>query len=92
MIGIMELGANAVYAGMKRLDGIASEIATQPVQPVAATGQIAGQQTGTHSSTSKRDLNEPLVEQNQVTYTVQAGVKVIEVGNKMMGTVLNMFA
>jgi hypothetical protein len=87
MIDAMNEGANAVRMVMQRLNGIAHQIATQPVHSVDPIRQPVRQQTGTNNP-APGDLAKPLTELNEVTYAVRAGVVAVEAGNGTFKTLL----
>ncbi|MFO1371094.1 MAG: hypothetical protein U1F42_01435 [Candidatus Competibacteraceae bacterium] len=88
---VMHSGTMTIYAGMARLDSSAQEIARQSFTAPAST--VQGQPTAASQAASEaKDLTEPLIEQHQALYEVQAGAKVITTANKTLGTVLDMFA
>lgn len=80
MIGSISSGVSVIQSGMNRLEQSAATIArqsiTNPASPASTTG----------------DLIQPLIEQQQALYQVQAGVKVIQMHNNLVGSLFDMFA
>lgn len=84
-------GIASIQGGMARLDRSAQEIAHQSLSTVASDEQQT--ETGSSPSVSQtRDLTEPLVEQHQALYQVQAGAKMITTMNKALGSLFDAFA
>lgn len=84
-------GVASIQGGMARLDRSAQEIAHQSISTVTPDEQQTG--AGTSPSVSQaRDLTDPLIEQHQALYQVQAGAKVITTMNKALGSLFDAFA
>lgn len=91
----MYAGVTSIQTGMKGLANSAQEIASRTVRPdPAPTAAPAG---GTQAETTRpvpqaRSLAEPLIEQRQALYQAQAGVKVIETNQRILGSLLDALA
>ncbi|MDQ5909657.1 MAG: hypothetical protein QG599_1752 [Pseudomonadota bacterium] len=85
-MNVMSIGAATVHAGMEDLKQNAHKIAVQSIQPLNAVGEQAPGQN--QQQTPKADLIEPLVEQNEITYQVKAGVFTLQTANNMFNTLL----
>ncbi|HRD48020.1 MAG: hypothetical protein JNK95_01710 [Candidatus Competibacter sp.] len=80
MIDSISSGVSVIQAGMSRLEQSAQTIARQSITNPASPASTAG------------DLIQPLIEQQQALYQVQAGVKVIQTNNNLLGSLFDMFA
>lgn len=88
----MGSGARIIQIGMNRLESAAQDIAVQSIRPVDPIGQpSAGQSMAANRPVPQGNLVEPLVEQQRALYEARAGVKVIEVADKTLGALLNVF-
>ncbi|MBK8534199.1 MAG: hypothetical protein IPL59_03220 [Candidatus Competibacteraceae bacterium] len=80
MIGSVFSGIAVIQSGIKHLDQSAETIArqsmTDPASPASATG----------------DVIQPLIDQQQALYQVQAGVKVIQTNNNLLGSLFDALA
>ncbi|HRD66710.1 MAG TPA: hypothetical protein PKY50_11200 [Candidatus Competibacter sp.] len=87
-------GVTSIYSGVKLLESSAQTIARQSITSPDPTATSPGtQQTGTSGQVSSVwDMAEPLVDQRQALYQVQAGAKVISTTGKMLGSLLDVFA
>lgn len=81
MVGdALSAGAMIIQSGVHRLEGSAQAIARQA---------IADPATGAPPSIG---VIQPLIEQRLALYEVQAGAKVIQTANKVLGSLLDAFA
>ncbi|TVR62329.1 MAG: hypothetical protein EA420_09915 [Candidatus Competibacteraceae bacterium] len=92
----MNSGVMGIQTGMNQLANSAQEIASQAAirpDPAPAAAPAGGEQAETTRPVAQaRSLAEPLIEQQQALYQVQAGAKVVETTQETVGRLLNALA
>ncbi|UUY09815.1 hypothetical protein LRS11_07205 [Pseudomonas sp. J452] len=83
-------GLNAIQAGQRRVDQAATEIAsnTLPQAPVETPPQQVNPSPNSAANT-QADLAESLVALNVGKTEVQAGAKVVETADEVLGTLID---
>lgn len=77
----MSIGASAVHAGFDDL--------AKPARKIAAVSKVSEQlPSQNQQQTPQADLIEPLVDLNEITYQVKAGVFTLQTANNMFNTLL----
>ncbi|MCC8998697.1 MAG: hypothetical protein LM522_04245 [Candidatus Contendobacter sp.] len=80
MIGSVSSGITVIQSGMNRMNQSAEIIARQSMTDSASPASAAG------------DVIQPLIDQQQGLYQVQAGVKVIQTSDKLLGSLFDALA